>query len=398
LSQQNKTKMQLLRNHSNNMEENILYVYGASRFDADDHHDGNVSVITLSPSIEGERTYKPLWHRGHGDMEGRFDKRRQIAMRGRSLAMESLKLVTVMNHQERNGSIQRNDSAEMMPAMPIRQVSKNLVEQIGAVVPPSNIITSEERFRASTLDSCCEVDGDLKNRSQHGTPVMPQRRPSKGGNNNESQRGAVETTFIEEEDVVTFLSTQVPCSIKTTSTIFNSSPLSLVSCDSTIDDSSSRLSPKFSFSSPCLGRWDPEEGTQSPRKTLNGGIYRRRNICHDHEPAGVTPTKQKDSNKSTVVKIIPETSSSKTRDNEYMVYCYQKDGIDSTCMTSCGYRQTTPVNVRIRQQQQQQQADIDFVPTASLSPLSSSTDSSSNSNSSNPSAPPRQPRRVSSAA
>jgi hypothetical protein len=325
-------------------ELKLFYEYGASRSGLDDGHDSNVSAITLSPSMgsANEKLCRDLL------VEVGLAKRKQAAMRGRSLAMEALKFMTTRNAKDRNGSVQRNGS-DVMPAMPIRKASMNLVEPVASV---SND-TSEERFQACSLD----------NRSEHGTPVIPPRQSS----------------YRLKEEMMTAKS-NVPFS-NASSTNFKPSQLSIVSYASTIHTPSllSNISP---LSNLYLERWNPEVGIEHFRTSQSCDRWND----NDLNQTSVTPAKQKNSS----MKVIRECFKEK---DDHVVHCEQEDGFGSPFMMDCWDGQRTSVFVRIRQQ------DIGIVssPSSLLFPMETcSRRSSYSSCKSNPSAPPRLPRRKSS--
>jgi hypothetical protein len=313
----------------------------------DDGHDSNVSAITLSPSIgsANEKLCRDLL------VEVGLAKRKQAAMRGRSLAMEALKFMTGRNAEDRNGSVQRNGS-EVMPAMPIRKASMNPVEPVASV---SND-TSDERFQASSLD----------NRSEHGTPVIPPRQSS---------------NRLEEEMMTA--KSNIPLS-NASCTNFKPSQLSLVSYASTIHTPSllSTISP---LSNLYLERWDPEIGIEhfrTSRSCARCNRWNDNNLNH----TSVTPAKQENSS----MKVIRECFKEKY---DHVVQSEQEDGFGSPFMMDCWDGQRTSLSVRIRQQ------DIGVVssPSSLLFAMETcSRKSSYSSCKSNPFAPPRQPRRKSS--
>jgi hypothetical protein len=339
---------------------NLYYECGASRFVLDNDHNSNISAITLSPS-KREPTNEKLCN----DLlvEVGMAKRKQTAMRGRSLAMEALKFMT----HDRNDFYQRKGSAEAMPAMPIRKASVNLA----GPVESASKDTSEERFQASSLESFCKTK---KNQSVHGTPVIPQRHPSEVI---ESPRVTPSKRLAEEKTTV---GSQVPL-LNVSSTNVKPSQLSFHSYASTMHTSPllSTISP---LSNVCLERWDPEVGVEHSRTSIRSITHNRWNN-NDHDQRGVTPAKQNSSS----MKVIQESSK---EEDDHFVQSVQED-FETTIIMGCDDGQRTTLPVRIREQ------DIGVVSSPSSPICSMDTGSGGTNNNSscksNPFAPPRQPRR-----
>lgn len=233
-------------------------------------------------------------------------KKKQIAMRGRIMAMDALKIMPVTSHKER----QQHADAEMMPPMPVRKPS-DTASQV------DTMISSEERFVQSVgIDPAAEASSSsLSTKSdEHDTPVMPRRRLSPEFTN-PTRCSPIRHSFqhrsgtIHLDDIVLSEFNDDGREVEEISVITppnppnNSGPSNMdytfggvYSLTDTVIHSSSALPHGSTLGSPCFARWEPEEGRFPSRKTVT-----RRNEQAGHG----RPARQPNS----TMKVIRESSS-----------------------------------------------------------------------------------------